>query len=183
MFRDVGQESSFPEMSKYPFFKAGRDDLMVGGHHMLPAWKNFTPKCVLGLLHYKFSKQDFLKIQDALEQGQHWNGSFEYKCYAEWLRLYSDRSLLFPESREYTSPEELVRAGLINAIDWLGHGEASTRLRLSSISAWKDPQTRKSLIRMIRRRAAALFDNTDFMEMANAGRDNAGLFQEVSRQG
>ena len=162
IFHRLGHERDIPELTKYPLFFLTKGDLLSSAHQMLPEWKNYASNCVFGILHYKFSKQDFLKIEEALQRLHHWNGSHEYKMYAQWFKDNAEESFLFEGSKEYRNPKDLVDAGLIEAIDWSGGPHLSTRVSGKSLAHWQDSAKRKQLIGMVRAKVRQGFGSIDY---------------------
>jgi hypothetical protein len=101
---------------KVPLVKWRKGDAFVTSHR-LNAIK-LSP--VRGaLLHFKYF-QDFSKrVQDAVQRGEHFNGSAEYKRYAELLAAKSDLTLAYKGSTIYHDSDDLLKLGLIKTIaDW-----------------------------------------------------------------
>ena len=143
MYTQMGYTEYSPELTKYPFFFLTESEMMIGGHQLFPAWKNFLSERILGLLHYKFSKFDFLKVQDALARKIHWNNSEEYSRYDQWFKENPDQGFLYENSREYLSPRDLVESGLINPIGW--DGSCSNMLDWRDKANWKDTVKRERI--------------------------------------
>lgn len=158
MMRDMGLTGYNPEITKYPLIFASPDTLCMDTHFARPFWKNYPSKCLLGILHYKYSQQDFLKIEDALARGQYWNNSVVYRCLAQWMERFPDRSLVYEGSGQYAYPHDLAKAGLISPIDWTSGGPVS-RLSLGQLAVWKDSFQLACLLRMYRKRLDACFES------------------------
>lgn len=141
MYRQMGYTEYTPELTKYPLFFLEEGDMLIGAHQMFPAWKNFASQRVLALLHYKYSKFDLQKIQDALERKVYWNGSEEYQRYARWFGENPDQSFLYEGSREYVSPQSLVECGLIGPVNW--EEKSTGLLDWRDKANWKRPLNRK----------------------------------------
>ena len=107
-----------PELSKYPLFRLEPDEVMANPHHLWPFAKNLSAPCHLGILHHNFSAGLEEKIERAIEQGNYWNQSIEYRAYQAVLSADPQLSLEYEGSREYGSPEDLVELGLIEPVSW-----------------------------------------------------------------
>jgi hypothetical protein len=107
-----------PEMSKYPLFRIGPGEYMVNPHHIWPLEPNFISPRLLGILHFKFLADTARRIQDAVERGNYWDGSFEYRCYAKVLAADPTLSLIGAPSRRYRDAGSLLDSGLIVPVDW-----------------------------------------------------------------
>ncbi|MEM1411692.1 MAG: glycosyltransferase family 2 protein [Pseudomonadota bacterium] len=107
-----------PELTKYPLFRIGEEDLMANPHHLWPFGANYKSPCHLGLLHDKFGKDLLDKIERAIRENSYWNGSFEYRAYRAALQANPQLSLVYDGTRCYERPDDLVDAGLLAPIDW-----------------------------------------------------------------
>ena len=56
------------------------------------------------------------KLAAAVEDGQYYAESVEYRFLQAAIAVAGDRSLLGPESRRYTGPESLVAAHLLQPV-------------------------------------------------------------------
>ncbi len=102
-----------PELSKYPLFKPGYGELMANPHHHVPFEENFASDRFIGLLHFKFLPGFVARIQRAVEAGNYWQNSFEYRCYLKAVRENPALTLSYSGSRKYSSSMDLVQAGVI----------------------------------------------------------------------
>jgi len=95
---------------KVPLVKWRAGNAFITSHRLNPV--RLAP--VRGaLLHFKYL-QDFSKrVQDALATGAHFNGSAEYKRYAELLAADPNLSLAYEGSVAYHDSAALLRHGLI----------------------------------------------------------------------
>lgn len=116
--RRLARPGTSPELTKYPLFLIREGEVFDNPHHLYPYPENFASPCLAGILHYKFHEGLSAKIGDALERGQYFDGSAEYRHYAEVLGANPGLGLACPASRRYRGPEDLVAAGLIEPIDW-----------------------------------------------------------------
>ena len=147
MFRQTGYTGHEPALAKYPLAFFTEEDLIVSGHHMYPAHKNFLSESVLGLLHYKFSKPDFMKIDDALKRQVYAKNSEEYQLYARWFAENPEGSFHYPGSVEFTSPDDLIKAGLIGRLPWGERTPANaTMLNWTSLENWRDGRKREKIV-------------------------------------
>ncbi len=111
-------EALAPELTKYPLFRASRDSLMANPHHLFPYEANFESPCYLGILHEKFRYDFQPRIRRAVDEGQYWRGSLEYRAYAATLEREPGLSLEYEGSRAYRGPDDLVKAGLVESLNW-----------------------------------------------------------------
>lgn len=144
-----------PELTKYPLCYMREGEIFAGPHSAFPASENFISKCVIALLHYKFSSHDYEKIEEALRRRHHYNASAEYKMYAAWMEQKPARPFSYEMSREYASPADLIDSGILEAIDW--EGAPATRVRWQDVSSWRHPIHRKQLCRFFRKQLRRWF--------------------------
>lgn len=116
-FGSAGQPLD-PELTKFPLFRAAPGDIMSNPHHHYPYADNFPSPCLLGLLHEKFDKDFAQRVAVAVREGQYWNGSAEYRAYAQALKDNPSLELWNENSRTYERSADLVTSKLIEPIDW-----------------------------------------------------------------
>jgi len=107
-----------PELTKFPLFKAAAGDIMSNPHHHYPYADNFASPCLLGVLHEKFSHEFRRRVNVALQEGQYWNDSAEYRAYSQALEKDPRLSLWTQNSQSYEDSSSLVANGLIEPVDW-----------------------------------------------------------------
>lgn len=117
-WRRFWRAGSSPELTKYPLFHIRAGEVFDNPHHLYPYGANFASPCLLGVLHYKFHDRLAAKIGDALERGQYFDGSAEYRHYAQVLAAEPGLGLAYAGSRRYRGPDDLVAAGIIEPIAW-----------------------------------------------------------------
>jgi glycosyltransferase involved in cell wall biosynthesis len=103
------------EMMKYPLLYWD-DSVTLGAsvHQPTPFERNFYP--IEGvLLHFKFFADYQAKIAEAVDGGQYYDGSKEYKRIMEVTKSVDDLDFGSPVSDRYESPEQLHRLGLISS--------------------------------------------------------------------
>jgi hypothetical protein len=105
-----------PQLTKYPLFHLCDGEVVANPHYIWPPDPNPEDRCYLGILHYKFDGDLLLKIGDAVERGQYWNDSAEYRTYQEALRREPLLTFHWTASRKYRSPDDFVHCELIEAI-------------------------------------------------------------------
>jgi len=102
------------ELMKYPliFWKKGHS-LGASIHQPTPFRHNFSP--IHGaLLHFKFFNNTIEKAKDAVEDGQYFNGSIEYKKISDYtinnniLIMNSDVSI------KYINSKDMIKRGFMN---------------------------------------------------------------------
>lgn len=78
-------------------------------HKLGPHFDNYgTPSpLVAPLLHYKFMPDFEKKIEAAIAEGQHWNGSTEYRVYKEGSLI--EKTLLLDNSIKVRNGDDLGR--------------------------------------------------------------------------
>jgi hypothetical protein len=67
------------------------------------------------LLHFKYFQDFNARVKDAIEREAHYDGSAEYKKYAELLRKEPGLAMSYAGSVRYDGSDELVRLRLINS--------------------------------------------------------------------
>jgi Glycosyl transferase family 2 len=108
---------TYPCLTKYPLVRYTSLTAYANTHFPYPAQAN-SHRILGRLLHLKLTSRFKEKVDQALREGQHWNGGSEYRIYAEWLGGDELRDLRTGESRRYTGPQDLIAAGLMEPIDW-----------------------------------------------------------------
>ncbi|MGG5823773.1 glycosyltransferase family 2 protein [Falsiroseomonas sp. HW251] len=110
---------------KVPLVKWKAGNAFVTSHRLNPV--KLAP--VTGaLLHFKYFQDFSRRIEDALESGEHYGGSVEYRRYAELLAADPTLSLADAGSVAYASSQGLVERGLIRTSpDWAPEVGAGTR--------------------------------------------------------
>jgi hypothetical protein len=115
-----------PCLTKYPLVRYGPRTSFVNVHFPEPGGEN--GQRILGrLLHLKLTPRFRGKVAEALREGQHWNEGSEYRDYAKWLDSRDIGDLVIADSRRYTSPGDLIDAGLLEPLGWK---RSNTSLRL-----------------------------------------------------
>jgi hypothetical protein len=71
----------------------------------------------VALAHFKFTPCLDRKIAVAVEEGQYFRGSVEYKLFALAMAKLPFESLVGPQTRQFTGPESFVAANLISPLD------------------------------------------------------------------
>jgi glycosyltransferase involved in cell wall biosynthesis len=104
---------SSPELAKYPLIFYDDETAFLTSHFPEPRSKNFSTAPNGRLLHAKYNANLGSKIQLALDEGQHWDNSVEYRQYHN--KLMKDQSLSphYSGSAKYTGPDSLVSAGFM----------------------------------------------------------------------
>ncbi|MGK7870629.1 glycosyltransferase family 2 protein [Falsiroseomonas sp. E2-1-a20] len=107
-----------PELTKYPLFKLGQQDIMASPHHLWPYEDNFASPRHLGILHFKFLPSFPDKVRAAVATRAYWDESLEYRCYEAVLQRNPDIAAHTAASRRYGGPVKLASDGLIARMDW-----------------------------------------------------------------
>lgn len=105
-----------PELTKYPLFRLGAEDVAYNPHVVWPAAAEADDPCLIGILHYKFDTDLFERLNDAVASRQYWNASAEYRVYLEALRANPELGFLSGASRRYETPDDLLKFGVIEGI-------------------------------------------------------------------
>lgn len=104
-----------PELTKYPIFQLSSREVFANPHHIWPYEENFKSDCYLGVLHFKFLPEILLRIEEALEKANYWDGSLEYRCYAKILREDPELSLFSACSAKFTNVSSLREFNIIRS--------------------------------------------------------------------
>jgi hypothetical protein len=89
----------------------------INGHYPYPFHSN-RGVTVAALLHLKFTSDFVQRIPRAVSEGQYWNNAYEYQVYQSALEADPDLSFFYEGSLPYEGVHSLVKAGLINPIEW-----------------------------------------------------------------
>lgn len=116
-FGDLDSEFK-PQLTKYPLFRLRPGEFMANPHHIWPCRRNFTSRCVLALLHFKFHGDLAGRIARAVSEAAYWDASREYKVYLDALAMTPDISLHCELSQRYNNADDLVALGLIEPVGW-----------------------------------------------------------------
>lgn len=65
------------------------------------------------LLHFKYFQDFSARVEQALQTGEHYNGSSEYKQYAALLAADPALSLVYEGSKAFTNPNQLINLRLM----------------------------------------------------------------------
>jgi hypothetical protein len=106
------------ELMKYPLiYWDSACSLGVSIHQPLPYSRNFSP--VWGaLLHFKFFGDYRKKIEAAVADGQHFNGSAHYRNIADVIRTNGKIDFMCDRTAAFQGPEQLRELGLISPIPY-----------------------------------------------------------------
>lgn len=99
-------------MSKVPLVKWQCGTTACPGQHIVGRKLRLSRQRG-ALLHFKYLQDFPEKARTAAERGQYANNSAHYKSYLQFLDRIENGSFLYPGSRRYSGPEEMVRAGLL----------------------------------------------------------------------
>lgn len=109
--RIYGDELTGATQYKAPLLKHGAGVLRVGDHTLSVAPR--PGEITAALAHFKFYPGLDAKIEVALRERQYANRSTEYAFLEAAIRLMGSEPLVAAESRRFTGPEALERAGLL----------------------------------------------------------------------
>ena len=107
-----------PELTKYPLLRLDPGEFVASPHYIWPPSPHLADPCMLGILHYKFTKNHPEKVADAVARKQYWNLSAEYAVYEAALARNPELVLKFRESAEYANSKSICSPGLIQSIAW-----------------------------------------------------------------
>ena len=107
-----------PELTKYPLLRLDPGEFVASPHYIWPPSPHLADPCVLGILHYKFTKNHSEKVADAVARKQYWNLSAEYLIYEAALARNPGLVLKSPESAEYANCKSICSLGLVQSIAW-----------------------------------------------------------------
>ncbi len=140
---DIAKEPSHGPFSNAPVYAGGLRARIFGKYNPAPAYSYLNQKyCFfkylpvhrfieglhfmgnihaapyrVGLLHFKYHSDFYRKVIEQIEDGQHWNGSEEYKRYLK--KLEENRDIVFFDSdisHEFIGSHSLIEAGYIDEI-------------------------------------------------------------------
>jgi hypothetical protein len=116
LFKERRPPTVATQAFKVPLVKWRQGNAFINSHRLNPV--KLAP--VTGaLLHFKYFQDFSRKIEDALQNGEHYGGSVEYSRYAELLEKNPTLSLADADSVEYSSSQGLVDRGLLRTVhEW-----------------------------------------------------------------
>ena len=114
-----GDSEFKPQLTKYPVFRLDAGDIYSNPHHVWPYEANFSSACYAAVLHYKFHGDWTNRVARAVADKNYWDGSREYRAYAEAIARKPGLTLWTEgESERFTASSDFVSLGLIEPIDW-----------------------------------------------------------------
>lgn len=116
-----------PQLTKYPLFRLDGGEIFSNPHHVWPYEPNFRSPCYLAILHYKFHGNWVERVNRAVAERNYWDGSREYRAYADLLAKRPKLTLWNEQSRRLVRTDQLVEDGLIEDIGWTGPGDDFSR--------------------------------------------------------
>lgn len=112
-----------PQLTKYPLFRLEAGEVFSNPHHVWPYEPNFQSPCHLAVLHYKFHGDWTHRVNRAIADKNYWDGSREYRAYADAIAKRPNLTLWNADSHRLGSSQDLVTDGLIEAIGWQDAGD------------------------------------------------------------
>ncbi len=108
--REIRGESVASQAFKVPLVKWQRGYAFINSHRL-----NFIRLAPVtgALLHFKYLQDFSARVDDAIATGEHYDGSAEYRKYAQLLRRDPNLSMMYAGSETYRSSADLVRLKLI----------------------------------------------------------------------
>jgi hypothetical protein len=103
-----------PAIYKVPLLRHGAGIRRIGDHAIAIGTSSANGAA---LAHFKFTPCLDRKIAVALEEGQYFRGSVEYKVLALAMAKLPFEPLAGPQTRQFTGPESFVAANLISPLD------------------------------------------------------------------
>ncbi|WP_165351141.1 glycosyltransferase family 2 protein [Ciceribacter ferrooxidans] len=107
-----------PQLTKYPLFRPESGCVFVNPHFLWPYPGNFRSACFLGILHFKFLPDFERKVEKAVEEGNYWQDSLEYRCYQSVISQTGRLSLADKCTHVYQGPASLLRCQIIAPVPW-----------------------------------------------------------------
>ena len=101
-----------PGLSKYPLVRYDSETAFVGIHHPSPYERN-TVRTFGRLMHVKLHGGLAARAKEAIDSGQYWQQSAEYRRYAEVLSASPSLTAHGRNSLRYRGPKSLIEAGLM----------------------------------------------------------------------
>ncbi len=103
-----------PALVKAPLVKWHKGFRRISNHLLEGPIAEIRSSKIMGaLLHFKFFSDFHQKAISELERGEHFNGSQEYRRYLWNLKRNPDLTFMYPGSRTYTGPQQLLSDGLL----------------------------------------------------------------------
>lgn len=146
----LGRHDKMPEMTKYPLFYFREKDVFIHAHYMRPYSDNFASECLLGILHYKFSKYDFLKLEESAQDQVYGARRKFSNTVLEWFDTFPEKSMVDEQSAKYDGPGSLISTGIISPINWGSPATAFEKLNPFSLAHWQDKLKRKRILKMFK---------------------------------
>lgn len=109
-------------LSKNPFFRMTEKTSLVHHHYLWPLDRSRREPAA-ALLHLKMFGDLAERSERFEREGQHWNKSHAYRTINQKLREAPEIVAIYENSKRYEGPQSLVKAGLMQAIDWSGSGD------------------------------------------------------------
>ena len=114
--KNVIAETPAPQAFKIPLVKWQEGYAFITSHRLNPIR---LASHTGALLHFKYFQDFAHRVAEAVSKGSHYDGSIEYKKYAEILSKDKDFSMHFSGSVRYTDSSDLVKYGIAKtSIDW-----------------------------------------------------------------
>ncbi len=115
-------------LSKYPLAYVREGEVLISAHYWYPRHRFCENPFIFGLLHYKFlTKTDLRKVKMYVNEGNHVNHSFEYKCYLKQYRL-KNTEFYYEGSEKYEGPESIKKIKQIKRISKLAGDKQTIRM-------------------------------------------------------
>ena len=112
-----GQDARWPNLSKYPFFRMSSETVVFSQHWLWP-YDDVTEGPQGALLHLKLTDDLATRAERYAREGQHDNGSEDYRIISDILRERPNPVVFHEESSRYRGSKSLVRQSFILPIDW-----------------------------------------------------------------
>lgn len=106
-------------LSKYPLIYMDGRQFLADAHYWYPYGRYSNCPFIFGLMHLKFlTKTDLKKVRQYVDEKNHVNHSYEYKCYLEQFNR-GNRSFFYQDSARYEGSESLSKINVIKPISEL----------------------------------------------------------------
>ena len=116
LLKEITGDNPAPQSFKIPLVKWQRGYAYITSHRLNPV--RLAP--VTGaVLHFKYFQDFGARVKDAVDHNIHYDGSIEYKRYAELLARNPELSMMYGASASYDGSAGLLALGLIKSDpDW-----------------------------------------------------------------
>ena len=112
-FPSLKPPAKAPDIFKVPLIKWKKGNAFISSTHQVNPQKLSVATGVLA--HFKFFSDFHDRVAQAINSGQHFGGSVEYKRYQQMMEAGADRGFRYEGTCQYTSSQQLLNLGLIRS--------------------------------------------------------------------